>query len=93
MKMNINLPAVPLSELMPGQGGSVYAVVGPGKAVQLRLIALGLRPGAKVRVLGRGPGRGPLLVEVNGTRVALGRGLAKRVLVIPAPEEKPMKGE
>ncbi len=87
--MNINLPAIPLSELVPGQAGSVYAVLGPGKGVQLRLIALGLRPGANVRVVGRGPGHGPILVEVNGTRVALGRGLAKRILVIPTPEKSP----
>ncbi|MGB9860831.1 MAG: FeoA family protein [Candidatus Bipolaricaulaceae bacterium] len=81
--MNINFSALPLSELSPGQRGSIYAVLGPGRWVQLRLSALGLRPGAVVQVLGYGPGRGPILLEVNGTRVALGRGVARRILVIP----------
>lgn len=89
LRMNINLSAIPLSELAPGQKALVYAVLGPGKGVQLRLSSLGLRPGANVQVVGRGPGRGPILVEVNGTRVAIGRGLAKRILVLPAQEERP----
>lgn len=89
LRMNINLSAIPLSELAPGQKASVYAVLGPGKGVQLRLSSLGLRPGANVQVVGRGPGRGPILVEVNGTRVAIGRGLAKRILVLPAKEGSP----
>ncbi len=88
LKMNINSAAIPLHLLPPGKEGSVYAVLGPGKGVQLRLAALGLRPGTHVRVLGRGPGHGPLLVEVDGTRVALGRGVAKRILIIPASEPK-----
>ncbi|MBC7318010.1 ferrous iron transport protein A [Candidatus Bipolaricaulota bacterium] len=85
--MNINSGAIPLSQLPPGEAGQVYAVLGPGRGVQLRLLSLGLRPGATVRVLGRGPGHGPLLVEVNGTRVALGRGVAHRVLVIPSQKK------
>lgn len=54
-----------------------------GRGVALRLARLGIRPGAVVRLAGTGPLRGPLLVEVEGTRVALGRGVASRVLVRP----------
>lgn len=51
----------------------------------LRLARLGIRPGAKVRLVNSGPWRGPLLVEVEGVRVALGRGVASRILVRPLP--------
>lgn len=50
-----------------------------------RLIGLGLTPGARLRVL-QNRGRGPLIVEVRGSRVALGRGQAARVMVRPLPE-------
>lgn len=88
LRMRFNSSAVPLHKLLPGTTGTVYAVLGPGKGAQLRLFALGLRPGAVVRLVGRGPGRGAFLVEVDGTRVALGRGLAQRLLVAPLHPEK-----
>ncbi|MGQ9699516.1 MAG: FeoA family protein [Candidatus Bipolaricaulaceae bacterium] len=86
--MSFNSSAIPLPKLHPGTMGTVYAVLGPGKGAHLRLLALGLRPGAVVRLVGRGPGRGAFLVEVDGTRVALGRGLAQRILVIPLHPER-----
>jgi hypothetical protein len=39
---------------------------------------MGLTPGAEVRVL-QNRGRGPLIIEVHGVRLALGRGQAARV--------------
>jgi hypothetical protein len=44
------------------------------------LIALGLTPGAEVSVL-QNRGRGPLIVEAHGARIALGRRQADRVTV------------
>jgi ferrous iron transport protein A len=49
-----------------------------------RLISLGMIPGAEVQVL-QNWGSGPLIVEVHGTRLALGRGQAARVTVEPLP--------
>jgi Fe2+ transport system protein FeoA len=49
-----------------------------------RLIALGLTSGAEVCVL-QNRGRGALIVEVHGARLALGRGQAERVTVEPKP--------
>jgi Fe2+ transport system protein FeoA len=47
-----------------------------------RLCALGLTPGAEVCVL-QNRRHGPLIVEVHGARLALGRGQAERVAVEP----------
>jgi len=45
-----------------------------------RLIALGLIPGSEVCVL-QNRGRGPLIVEAHGARIALGRNHADRVMI------------
>jgi Fe2+ transport system protein FeoA len=49
-------------------------------ALARRLIALGLTPGAEVCVL-QNRGRGPLIVEAHGARIALGRRQADRVTI------------
>ena len=45
-----------------------------------RLLDLGLTKGCTFKVI-QGRGRGPVLVEVRGTRIALGHGLASKVIV------------
>jgi ferrous iron transport protein A len=51
--------------------------------LERRLAELGFTAGARVKVL-HSTGPGPVLVLVRGSRVALGRGLAMRILVEPA---------
>jgi len=70
---------VPLISLAPGERGIVVDLRG-GPNFRSRLYAMGLAPGAIVEVLGNYP-RGPLVIEVGGTRLALGRGMASRVFV------------
>jgi Fe2+ transport system protein FeoA len=60
----------------------VVAALPKAHGLARRLIALGLAPGAELRVL-QNRGRGPVLVEVHGARVALGWGQAARVEVEP----------
>jgi Fe2+ transport system protein FeoA len=69
--------SLPLSELMPGEGGEVEALTG-GRGARRRLGELGLTPGTAVQVLAS---RGPVLVLVRGSRVAIGRGMARKVTV------------
>jgi ferrous iron transport protein A len=53
-------------------------------AVTARLKALGFVPGAALQVIGYGLfGRDPLAVQVNGTKFALRRAEALKLLVIP----------
>jgi ferrous iron transport protein A len=51
-----------------------------GRELTSRLTSLGLTPGANVEVL-QNFGRGPIIVNVRGTHVALGRGEARKLLV------------
>jgi len=48
--------------------------------VRCRLLDLGLVPGTRVMVLNN-QNRGPILVEVRDSKMALGRGLASKILV------------
>ena len=52
-----------------------------GAALRVRLTQYGLFKGDLVRVLRAAPLRGPLLVEVNGREIALGRRVAEKILV------------
>ncbi len=64
-----------------GHEASIVSLLG-GHAVSGRLVALGFTPGVTIRVL-RNPPRGPIIVSVLDTSIALGRGQARHVLVRP----------
>lgn len=74
-----------LSLLTPGSRAVVVALP-RAHGLAKRLIAMGLTPGAEVRVV-QNRGRGPLIVEVHGVRLALGWGQAAWVAVDPLPSE------
>jgi len=58
----------------------VVAIDG-GHRVLAHLNTLGIHVGDWLTVVERAPFRGPMLIEVNGTRLALGRGVAAKVQV------------
>jgi ferrous iron transport protein A len=70
---------------LPAGSRAVVAGLPHSRGLAKRLIALGLTPGAEVRVL-QNRGRGALIVEAHGARLALGRGQAERVTVEPLPD-------
>jgi len=70
---------IPLSELLTGQDAVILAFQG-GRTVINRLTSLGFTPGARVNMV-QNYGRGPLIVNVRETRVALGRGEAAKLIV------------
>jgi len=77
-----------LSYLKPGEGGRVAFMRGGRQSCQ-RLADMGLTPGAYVKVVNAAPFRGPVRVEVRGTSLALGRGLASQVFVQVEDEGRP----
>lgn len=52
-----------------------------GQGVRSHLNELGIHVGDWVAVVSRAPFRGPMLVEVHGSRVALGRGIAGKIRI------------
>lgn len=55
--------------------------INAGRRLTRRLTELGLTPGVSVEVMQNHGG--PLLVAVRNTRLALGRGMASKILVEP----------
>ena len=78
---------LPLTMLPPGQPARIVEVRA-GRHLKDRLAGLGLLPGNTVKVL-RDNG-GPLLLAVGETRLALGRGMAHKILVTEtSPQGEP----
>lgn len=48
---------------------------------QKRLEDMGLTPGTKVTVVRSAPFHGPIELQVRGSKIAIGRGMAERILV------------
>jgi ferrous iron transport protein A len=69
-----------LAEMKTGQTGTVVGVLGGHGLIQ-RLDALGIRPGKKVTKLSSTLFRGPVTLRVNNNRVAVGFGMARKILV------------
>jgi Fe2+ transport system protein FeoA len=67
------------------------SMIDVGRGLRRRLEQMGLHIGDEVVVISRGAFRGPVLVIANGMQVALGRGVARKIEVVPI--ERSSKGE
>lgn len=72
--------ATTLLGLAAGDEAVIESISG-GEAMRGRLSAMGLHEGRRVRRLADSGRRGPVVVDVMGSTVALGRGMAGKVLV------------
>jgi Fe2+ transport system protein FeoA len=71
---------ITLTDIKEGQTGIIISIMG-GKHATKRLADLGLNTGTKIRVLRRAFFSGPVEIEIFGSRLALGRGLASKIIV------------
>ena len=69
-----------LTELDQGQEGTIVSVQG-GRGVQARLRNLGLVEGQRIRKLSALAWGGPVVVDVKRSQIAIGRGMARRILM------------
>jgi ferrous iron transport protein A len=69
---------IPLTEARPGQRVRV-SKVDCGRSLRTQLFAMGLRPGTRVEVVS--VSGGPVILNVMGGRLMLGRAMADRVLI------------
>ena len=63
-----------------GQTGTVIGILG-GRGLMRRLEALGIRPGKKVTKISSTLFRGPVTLRVDNAQVAIGFGMANRIIV------------
>ncbi len=71
---------IPLADMKSNQVGIVVELHG-GQGVVTRLNSMGLRPGVQVVKKSGQPLRGPVTVKYGSTELAIGHGIARRILV------------
>jgi len=70
---------LPLSAVSAGKEVTLISISG-GKGLKIKLIGMGLKEGMRIRVLHtRGFGR--CVILAGNTRLAIGRGMAQKILV------------
>ena len=70
-----------LAARKPGES-VVIRNIAQGRILRQRLLNLGLVPGETVQIV-RGGGRNPMVLEIRGTKVVIGAGMAEKVFVLP----------
>ena len=73
-----NSSYTPLSQARPGEK-LVIMEMRAGRTAHLKLTSLGLHPGDVIEIISSNYGK--LVVAHNNTRVALGRGIAEKIMV------------
>jgi len=71
---------IPLTNLRPNETGTVTGFQG-GQGMARNLEGLGIRIGCRIKIVGYQFMRGPVLVSCGNTQVAIGFGMAKRIMV------------
>ena len=71
---------ITLRQMRTGQSGIVFQIQG-GHGLISRLSALGIRPGQRITKVGSTFMRGPVTIQVGNARVAIGFGMANKIIV------------
>ncbi len=71
---------IALSRMEAGQSGKVVQIQG-GDGLINRLSALGIRPGQRISKVGSMFMRGPVTIQVGNAQVAIGFGMANKIIV------------
>ena len=69
-----------LTDMEIGESGTVVEIVG-GYGLIRRLDALGIRPGKKITKISSMLFHGPVTLKVDNSQVAVGFGMAKKIIV------------
>jgi len=75
-------PDIPLAQIAAGEAATIYGVTEEVPEILRHLGDIGMRPGAKVKVLEKAPLGGPVTIDVNGVRHAISLELARMVTVL-----------
>lgn len=69
-----------VAQMRTGERGRISEIAG-GYGLTRRLEAMGIRSGKKITKVGSMLMRGPMTIQVDGVQVAIGFGMARRILV------------
>lgn len=77
---------IDVTQMRAQQSGKVVDIQG-GAGLVRRLEAMGVRPGVSITKLSGQFMQGPIVIRVGSTQVALGFGMARKILVTPSPAD------
>lgn len=69
-----------IARMRPGQEGVVVQIMA-GRGLLSRLEAMGVRPGKRITKVSSMFGRGPVTILVDSTQIAIGFGIADKIIV------------
>ena len=78
---------ITLANMRAGQRGKVTQIEG-GRGLVGRLTVLGLRPGKTITKVSSMLMRGPVTIRLGNSRLALGFGMANKIIVMPDKSAK-----
>lgn len=71
---------MPLSLLPINKKARITSILG-GYGFQRKLGVMGIREKQEIKIVSKQPFRGPLTVEIRGSQMTLGRGMAQKITV------------
>ena len=71
---------LPLSQMSVGQTGTIVGILS-GRGLMRRLEALGIRTGKRITKTSSAVFRGPVTLKIGSTQVAVGFGMANKIIV------------
>ncbi len=71
---------MPLSHLPINKKAKIVSIQG-GYGFQRKLGIMGIREKQEIKIVSRQPFHGPLTIEVRGSQMTLGRGMAQKITV------------
>jgi ferrous iron transport protein A len=71
----------PITSLRAGAVAQITALLGQGCSFQRKLRTMGIREGKRLKVVAVHPFAGPLVLEIEGREITLGRSIAQRIMV------------
>jgi len=71
---------IDLTQMQPGESGIISEIQG-GHGLIRKLQSMGIRPGKRITKVSSHFWRGPQTVEIDNLQIAIGFGMARRILV------------
>jgi DtxR family Mn-dependent transcriptional regulator len=79
--LTVDLQIMCITDIKEGQRGTIVSILG-GRRATKRLADLGLTPGTEFKVLRKIQRYGPIEIEVRGSNIVLGRGIALKIQIV-----------
>jgi len=71
----------PITSLRAGTVAQITTLLGQGCSFQRKLRTMGIREGKKLKVVAIHPFAGPMVLDIDGRQITLGRSIAQRIMV------------